>query len=217
MRGGALRRSAQLAADPSSSTTAEFQEPHRRGEIFVAAVMNGFLDVWAERIQDLGVPDQQSFGGARGRGGRGHRRHLATMWIRALDYMPPVHVEFGDALSAAAHRGPRGAPDDSRYRLREHMLEGVRRPTASSPPRAGEPRRALGPRPAGCATTACASSRCSTTRTRSSASSGRTASALELLRRGLHARCCRCARACASGPTASRCARRWRSTTRWPA
>ena len=48
---------------------------------------------------------------------------LATMWIRAVDYMPPVHLEFGDALSAALTADFEVRPDDSRYELRQHMRE----------------------------------------------------------------------------------------------
>ena len=49
------------------------------------------------------------------------------MWIRALDYMPPVHLEFGDALSAALTADTEVRPDDSRYQLRAHMRRGLPR------------------------------------------------------------------------------------------
>jgi hypothetical protein len=121
-RGGPLRQSALLAANPELFDSPEFQEPHRRGEVLVAAVLNGFIEVWAARIQDLGVPDQQSFAVARvAEQGADIADTLATMWIRALDYMPPVHVEFGDALAAALTADTEVRPDDSRYRLRDHM------------------------------------------------------------------------------------------------
>ena len=48
---------------------------------------------------------------------------LATMWIRAVDYMPPVHLRFGDALSAAVTADYEVRPDDSRFELRKYMLE----------------------------------------------------------------------------------------------
>jgi hypothetical protein len=47
---------------------------------------------------------------------------LATVWIRALDYMPPVHITFGDALSAALTADLEVRPDDSRFALRSHLL-----------------------------------------------------------------------------------------------
>ena len=45
------------------------------------------------------------------------------MWIRALDYMPPVHLEFGDTLSAALTADLEVRPDDKRLKLRDHLLE----------------------------------------------------------------------------------------------
>ena len=121
-RGGPLRQSAQLVATPQLLDSPEFQEPHRRGEVLVAAVLNGFINVWAARIQDLGVPGQQSYAVARvAEQGADIADTLATMWIRALDYMPPVHLEFGDALSAALTADTEVRPDDSRYDLRAHM------------------------------------------------------------------------------------------------
>ena len=121
-RGGPLRQSALLAANPELFDSPEFQEPHRRGEVLVAAVLNGFIDVWAARIQDLGVPGQRSFAVARvAEQGADIADVLATMWIRALDYMPPIHLEFGDVLSAALTADTEVRPDDSRFRLREHM------------------------------------------------------------------------------------------------
>src|SRR5262249_7911175 len=46
-----------------------------------------------------------------------------TIWIRALDYMPPVHVEFGDALSGALTADVEARPNDSRYELRARTTE----------------------------------------------------------------------------------------------
>ena len=47
IRGQPLRQSALLLPDARDyQTDDEFKEPHRRGEILVAAMMNAFLDVW---------------------------------------------------------------------------------------------------------------------------------------------------------------------------
>jgi hypothetical protein len=138
-RGGPLRQSALLAANPKLFDSPEFQEPHRRGEVLVAAVLNGFIDMWAARIQDLGVPDQQSFAVARvAEQGADIADTLATMWIRALDYMPPLHLEFGDVLSAALTADTEVRPDDSRYRLREHMRKAFLA-YGIEPPRSADP------------------------------------------------------------------------------
>lgn len=127
VRGAALRRSATLAPDPALLDKPEFLEPHRRGEILVAAVMNGFLKAWATRIQNSGVPGQRQYPVARvAEEGADIADALATMWIRALDYMPPVHLEFPDALSAAVTADLEVRPDDSRFELRKHMLEAFR-------------------------------------------------------------------------------------------
>ena len=123
VRGDALRRSAEIKPGLDWLKVPEFMEPHRRGEILVAAVMNGFLEAWTARLQATKA--------------RGQSRHvlrrvaeegcdiattLATMWIRALDYMPPVHLTFGDALSAAITADLEVRPDDSRFEMRRHML-----------------------------------------------------------------------------------------------
>jgi hypothetical protein len=48
------------------------------------------------------------------------------MWIRAIDYMPPVHVSFGDALSAALTADLEVRPDDRRLALRKRLLDSFR-------------------------------------------------------------------------------------------
>jgi hypothetical protein len=127
VRGDVLRRSADLPPDRTLLNRTEFLEPHRRGEILVAAIMNGFIGAWAERIQSSGLPGQRRYPVARvAEDGADIADTLATMWIRAIDYMPPVHLEFGDALSAALTADLEVRPDDSRFRLRKHMLESFR-------------------------------------------------------------------------------------------
>ena len=124
VRGAALRKSTEIDPDPRLLTTPEFMEPHRRGEILVAAVMTGFIAAWADRIASSGVPGQSYYPAAHvAEEGADIANNLATMWIRGLDYMPPVHVEFPDALSAALTADAEVRPDDSRFHLREHMLK----------------------------------------------------------------------------------------------
>lgn len=122
VRGRALRHSTDLPKDPDLGKQPEFLEPHRRGELLVAAVMNGFIAAWAARIDGLGIPGQAEFPVLRvAEEGADLADELVTMWIRALDYMPPVHIEFPDALSAALTADLEARPDDSRFRMREHM------------------------------------------------------------------------------------------------
>jgi hypothetical protein len=123
LRGNALRRSAEITPSPHHRYTREFLEPHRRGELFVAAVLRGFINVWADRIAHSGPPGLKQYPLSRVvEEAASIADLLITLWIRALDYMPPVHLEFGDALSAALTADHEVRPDDSRYELRRHMI-----------------------------------------------------------------------------------------------
>lgn len=124
VRGRPLRQSVEIKPDPTLKDSDEFLEAHRRGELFVAAVMRGFVNAWSLRILDSGVAGQKEFPLRRvAQEGADIADQLATMWIRAVDYMPPVHLLFGDALSAALTADYEVRPDDSRYELRKHMRE----------------------------------------------------------------------------------------------
>jgi hypothetical protein len=126
LRGDVLRRSVALKPSREYIKQAEFLEPHRRGEIFVAAVMNAFLTVWAKRLESLGQV-------APGRLDRGRvveegsmiADYLLTMVIRALDYTPPVNLEFCDFLSAVLSSDREINPNDSRYRFRDTLRESL--------------------------------------------------------------------------------------------
>jgi len=124
VRGKPLRRSSEIEPDPALKDTSEYREPHRRGELFVAAVMQGFINAWSERALNAGLKRQARFPVRRvASDGADIADLLVTMWIRAVDYMPPVHLEFGDALSAALTADFEVRPDDSRYELRKHMRD----------------------------------------------------------------------------------------------
>ncbi len=128
MRGNALRRSASLTPSIAYMTDPEFDEPHRRGEILVAAVMNAFLDVWCRRVKSAGeitpgfvdrqrVIEEGSYVAAR----------LLTMAIRAIDYAPPTDLEFCDYLSAVLTADREIQPDDRRYGIRAALLSSFAR------------------------------------------------------------------------------------------
>jgi hypothetical protein len=124
IRGNALRRSAEMAPSRDYIKQDEFAEPHRRGEILVAAVMNAFLTVWVRRLEALG----QVAPGYLDRGrvveeGAAVADYLLTMAIRALDYAPPVDVEFCDFLSAVLTSDKEINPNDSKYQFRETLRE----------------------------------------------------------------------------------------------
>ena len=127
VRGDALRRSAEMKPGGAWMADPEFEEPHRRGEILVAAVLNGFLNAWTGRIQALKAQGQETHNVQRvAEEGADIAAALVTMWIRAIDYMAPVHLTFGDALSAAITADSEVRPDDGRYQLRRHMLDSFR-------------------------------------------------------------------------------------------
>lgn len=124
LRGEALRQSALLDPSPRWLASPEFAEPHRRGEILVAAVLNAFLTVWADRLQALGdVGDGRLDRQRVAEEGCASADYLLTMVIRALDYTPAVHLEFGDFISALLTADHELRPDDTRYRYRDHLRE----------------------------------------------------------------------------------------------
>lgn len=125
-RADALRRSVNLPNfNPGDvDKIEEFQEPHRRGEILVAAILNAFLQVWRARIDRLEK-------GRRGskldlqlvvEHGAEAANHLLTIAIRALDYAPPTDLQFSDYLSALITADKELVPDDTRYNYRRILL-----------------------------------------------------------------------------------------------
>src|SRR5262249_48303415 len=103
VRGQALRRSVALEPSPDyidEEKHHEYVEPHRRGEILVAAMLNAFLDVWVRRLETLGEVTRGHLDRGRVAEEGAHAAdYLLTMSIRALDYSMPVHMEFCDYLS----------------------------------------------------------------------------------------------------------------------
>ena len=96
-----LRRSVEIEPAPDLLQRDEFQEPHRRGEVLVAAVLDGFLRTWVRRLGQ--IADQASRTVSRERAvedGAVAAERLLRSAIRALDYAPPVDLTFGDFLSA---------------------------------------------------------------------------------------------------------------------
>ena len=123
IRGQALRRSVELEPGKPFMSMAEFDEPHERGELLVAAIMNAFLDIWLERLASVGFIAK----GKRDRSivveeGARVAEHLLTMAIRAIDYCPTIDVNFADYLSALLTIDREVVPDDSRYGYRDALL-----------------------------------------------------------------------------------------------
>jgi hypothetical protein len=113
-------------------------EPHERGAILVAAVFDAFLAVYKRRIADLlriatggsGVlpqgevhPDLVARMAQEASKTAGHFLRIV---IRALDYCPPVDVNFGDFLRAMITADHDLVPDDPHgYRIA--LIEAFRR------------------------------------------------------------------------------------------
>lgn len=125
----ALRRSIDLDPDPQHYLGQDFREAHDRGEILVAAVMRCFLRVWEDRLgtklmNEAGTMEANRVAAWRveeeGSKAAGHLLHIL---IRALDYLPPVHVDFGDFLSAALTADWQLFPEDKPYGYRELLIK----------------------------------------------------------------------------------------------
>jgi hypothetical protein len=124
VRGHALRRSAELLPEAVDLASAEFLEPHRRGEVLVAAALTSFLRIWVRRLAELRGSRRE--GKDRQRvveEGAAVAERLLTAAIRAIDYCPPVDLIFGDFLSALLTADLELSPDDSRYGLRRTLVD----------------------------------------------------------------------------------------------
>lgn len=113
-------------------------EPHERGAILVAAVFDAFVSIYKSRIADLlrlttgeGTrfptsdlhPDLVARLTTEATKAAGH---VLRMCIRALDYLPPVDVTFGDYLRAIVTADHDLVADDVRgYRIA--FIEAFRR------------------------------------------------------------------------------------------
>jgi hypothetical protein len=123
-RVNALRRSVELEPDVGLLDRTEFLEPHRRGEVLVAATMRAFVDAWVHRLVGPQATQTELIDLRRVvEEGAEVAGTLLTMAIRALDYTPPVHLEFGDFLSAMITADSEIRADDTRYGLRQGLLE----------------------------------------------------------------------------------------------
>jgi hypothetical protein len=114
--------------EPDPTAYQRVREPHDRGAILVAAVFDAFLTIYKVRVADLlriatggtGVlpagslhPDlvrRLADEAARA------AREVLDMCIRALDYLPPVDVTFGDYLRAIVTADYEHDPVDDGHR-----------------------------------------------------------------------------------------------------
>ncbi len=113
-------------------------EPHGRGAILVAAVFDAFLSIYKSRIKDLlriasrgsgtlppGEIHPDLVNRLSGEAAK-TARHLLQICIRALDYCPPVDIDFGDYLRALITADVELVTDD-RHNYRLAVIEAFRR------------------------------------------------------------------------------------------
>ena len=101
-RSNGLRHSTELEPNRDYLKLPEFAEPHRRGEVLVAAVLRTLLDIWSKRIEELDNSGRTYLDRAADEGATA-ADHLLTMLLRAIDYLPPVDLELTDLLAAVVH------------------------------------------------------------------------------------------------------------------
>ena len=116
-----LRRSAVLDPAELDSSANEFEESHRRGEIFAAAMLNTFLAAWLHRLSQMGDRRGPLHVSQVAEEAAAAADELLGIAIRALDYTPPVDLRFEDYLSAMLTSDAELRPDDSRYEFRDFL------------------------------------------------------------------------------------------------
>ena len=109
---GLLRPGTAWQRDPA------FAGPHRRSQVLVAAFLHTLVRIWAARLEPLGEDADGALDARRvAEEGVTSARHLLGMLLRALDYLPPVDLEFPDVLDAVLTADKRLVPtDDHGYR-----------------------------------------------------------------------------------------------------
>lgn len=123
---------------PDPNDYLQTTEPHERGSILVAAIFDAFIQIYQKRVSDLfriasdgtGILPQGELHpdlvNRLADEASKSARHVLNMCIRALDYLPPVDITFGDYLRALVTADCELVPDDSsNYRL--IIIEAFRR------------------------------------------------------------------------------------------
>ena len=127
---GALRRFVGEVGASAPVLTDDMTEPHTRGAILVSAVFAAFLTIYQARCADLirlatngsgilpGGEIPVDLANRLASEASKTAQQVLNMCIRALDYCPPVNLEFGDYLRAIVTADRDLVHDDSRgYRV----------------------------------------------------------------------------------------------------
>ncbi|KJZ39497.1 hypothetical protein [Pseudomonas fluorescens] len=121
---------------PDPTRLSQLSEPHERGAILVAAVFDAFITIYEQRTTDLfrlAGHDKASTANLSTeliarltREAVKAADHVLRMCIRALDYLPPVDVHFGEFLRAIVTADNDLVPDD-RMHYRLAVIQAFRR------------------------------------------------------------------------------------------
>ncbi len=134
-----------LGAKPNSRLLETLTECHQRGAILVAAVFDAFFTVYIRRTRDLMRIARA--GGASPRPGEldadlvellaaeasKTASLILNICIRALDYLPPLDVNFGEFLRALITADADLVPDDS-LAIRSELIRAFRSRGVPLPP-----------------------------------------------------------------------------------
>lgn len=114
--------------DPVRGAYASVIEPHERGSFLVAAVFDAFVSIFERRTADLmrlfAITDRSDaelhpdlIARLAAEAGKA-ADHMLRICVRALDYVPPVDLRFGEFLRAMITADADLVPDDTlRYRI----------------------------------------------------------------------------------------------------
>lgn len=102
----------------------ERNETYTRAAVFVAAVMRAFFDVWAARVEPIiGTQSRLANQGRVVEEGCTAARHLMTMLIRAIDYLPPTDLTFRQFLSGILTADHEICLDEAPYFYRRRLRD----------------------------------------------------------------------------------------------
>ena len=126
---------AKADGEPDGRALDSRTEPHERGAILVAAVFDAFLTIYQRRVADLLRIANVGVGEPRPlhpdlverltREAAKAADHVLRMCLRALDYLPPFDVRFGEFLRAIITADTDLIPND-RLGYRLAMIEAFR-------------------------------------------------------------------------------------------
>ena len=128
VHGAALRHSVAIKPDRRLYTSPRYAEEHDRGELLVAIVIRAFLQIWLQRLEPLLQNHRSSLArSVVAEEGSTAAGQLLNIVIRALDYMPPVDMNYRDYLSALLTADQELFPDSGKYDYRTALREEFRK------------------------------------------------------------------------------------------